>query len=120
MPSDEMKRLRDAIERAKNQVENASSEHGHDEEWWNELAGIVFNSIKANLDEALVAVSEVAGVIAGYEEALSSNRRLVRELDLLLNGSGAALNPSLCDIVAQVKEEEIRSSDYFWTEEYDG
>lgn len=119
MQSGEMKRLRDAIERAKNQVENASLEHSHNEEWWNELAGITLNSINANLDEALIAVSEVAGVIAGYEEVLSSNKRLVRDLDFALNGSGASLNPSLCDIIAQVKREGIRSKKYLIAMEED-
>lgn len=38
-----------------------------------------------------------------YEEVLADHRRLVRELDVLLNGEdGAAKQASLCDIVAQV------------------
>ena len=39
-----------------------------------------------------------------YEEVLTDHRRLVRELDVALNGEeGAAKQASLCDIVAQVK-----------------
>lgn len=38
-----------------------------------------------------------------YEAVLSDHRRLVRELDFVLNGDNAAEQASLCDIVAQVK-----------------
>lgn len=41
--------------------------------------------------------------IADYEESMAGHRRLVRELDMLLNGKdGAAPQASLCDLVAQV------------------
>jgi len=43
-----------------------------------------------------------------YEEVLADHRRLVRELDVALNGSGAAKQASLCDIVAQVRDERWR------------
>lgn len=36
-----------------------------------------------------------------YEEASTDHKRLVRELDVLMNGDGAASQASLCDIVAQ-------------------
>lgn len=40
-----------------------------------------------------------------YEEVLADHRRLVRELDVALNGiEGAAKQASLCDIVSQVKD----------------
>lgn len=46
---------------------------------------------------------ETSGVTAAdYEEVLASHRRLVRELDVLLNGDGAAQQASLCDVVAQL------------------
>jgi hypothetical protein len=38
-----------------------------------------------------------------YEAVLADHRRLVRELDVLLNGEGAAQQASLCDIVAQLQ-----------------
>lgn len=42
-------------------------------------------------------------IASDYEEVLADHRRLVRELDVLLNGEdGAAKQASLCDIVAQV------------------
>ncbi len=43
--------------------------------------------------------------IADYEEAATDHKRLVRELDVLLNGSLAAKQASLCDIVSQVRRE---------------
>lgn len=39
---------------------------------------------------------------ADYEAVLADHRRLVRELDVLLNGDGAAQQASLCDVVGQV------------------
>lgn len=47
--------------------------------------------------------SEDELTIQDYEDVLTDNRRLVRELDVALNGDGAAKQASLCDIVAQVK-----------------
>lgn len=38
-----------------------------------------------------------------YEEVIADHRRLVAELDLLLNGFGAAPQASLCDLVSQMK-----------------
>lgn len=46
--------------------------------------------------------------IGAYEAAMADHRRLVRELDVLLNGDGAAEQASLCDIVAQVRREGIK------------
>jgi hypothetical protein len=42
--------------------------------------------------------------IADYEEVLSDHRRLVREIDVILNGDNAAKQASLCDLVGQIKE----------------
>lgn len=50
------------------------------------------------------AQQESALTVADYEEVLADHRRLVRELDVLLNGDeGAAKQARLCDIVAQVR-----------------
>ncbi|VVD91350.1 hypothetical protein PCO31110_01636 [Pandoraea communis] len=38
--------------------------------------------------------------------------RLVRELDVLLNGDSAAKQASLCDVVSQVRSEQIRSAKF--------
>lgn len=40
--------------------------------------------------------------LADYEEVLADKRRLTRELDVLLNGEGAAKQSSLCDLVSQL------------------
>jgi hypothetical protein len=48
-------------------------------------------------------------MIDDYEEVLADHRRLVRQLDMLLNGSYAAKQASLCDIVSQVASEGIKS-----------
>lgn len=48
-----------------------------------------------------------APTVSDYEEVLADHRRLVRELDVALNGDNAAKQASLCDIVAQVKAEGI-------------
>lgn len=49
--------------------------------------------------------------ISDYEEVLADHRRLVRELDVLLNGEeGAAPQASLGDIVAQVRKEGIKAA----------
>lgn len=45
---------------------------------------------------------------ADYEEVLAGHRRLVRELDVLLNGEGAAAQASLADLVAQVRRQGAR------------
>ncbi len=48
---------------------------------------------------------------ADYEQVLADHRRLVRELDVLLNGEdGAAKQASLCDIIAQVRREGIKAN----------
>lgn len=44
--------------------------------------------------------------ILDYKLLLEDQKRLVRELDIALNGEdGSAEQASLCDIVAQVKDE---------------
>jgi hypothetical protein len=54
------------------------------------------------------APQEAALTVADYEEVLTDQRRLVRKLDVLLNGQdGAAKQASLCDIVAQVSGERV-------------
>lgn len=61
-------------------------------------------AIEAATQEKLLAPLE------DYERVLADHRRLVRELDVLLNGDGAAPQASLCDIVAQVRRAGIKAS----------
>jgi len=51
------------------------------------------------------ARAELEQEVRDYKEVLEDKRRLVRELDVVLNGeAGAAKQASLCDLVAQVKK----------------
>lgn len=49
---------------------------------------------------------QLQDAVKAHEEVHEDHNRLVRELDVLLNGDGAAKQASLCDIVAQVKSEK--------------
>jgi hypothetical protein len=45
--------------------------------------------------------------IADYEEVLQQHKGLVKRLDIALNGTGAAKQASLVDIVAQVEGDKV-------------
>lgn len=62
--------------------------------------------------EHLNLVNNLKQQITDYEEVLEDKRKLTRELDVLLNGENSAKQASLCDIVAQVRFEGIRSVSY--------
>lgn len=65
---------------------------------------IVFNRFYKQCEEQILE-----SVQQDYEEVMEDHRRLVRELDVLINGEeGAAQQASLCDIVAQVKREGLK------------
>ncbi len=42
-----------------------------------------------------------------YEEVIADHKRLVRELDVIINGDNAAQQASLCDIVAQLRSSPL-------------
>lgn len=73
-------------------------------------------SRRAAYREVLNKINSLAGAAHGqqedqltvedYKEVIEDHRRLVRELDVLLNGQDAAQNPSLCDILGQMKKSE--------------
>jgi hypothetical protein len=51
-------------------------------------------------------IEELKKELEGYEEATKDKNRLVRELDIIINGEeGAAKQASLCDIVSQLRNE---------------
>lgn len=56
------------------------------------------------------AAADDALTAADYEEVLTDHRRLVRELDVLINGENAAQQASLCDIVGQVRSECLKAA----------
>lgn len=52
---------------------------------------------------SMLAAAPEAVQVADYEAVIADYARLVRELDVALNGDDAARQASLCDLVAQVK-----------------
>jgi hypothetical protein len=68
-----------------------------------------YDDMRGRLEAALEQRGkDLTQTTADYEEILAGHRRLVRELDVLLNGeAGAARQASLADIVAQVRREGI-------------
>lgn len=55
------------------------------------------------LDESAYSKQAEELTIDDYKKVLEDHRRLVRELDVIINGENAAPQASLCDIVAQLK-----------------
>lgn len=55
-------------------------------------------------------------LILAHEDVATDHKRLVRELDVALNQDGASKQASLCDIVAQVKREGLKSR--WWHRNY--
>ena len=64
--------------------------------------------VKSLLDE----LTEVYAQLTGYKAAMNDFHRLTRDLDVLLNGENAAQQASLCDIVAQVQSEALKSPNH--------
>jgi len=42
--------------------------------------------------------------IKDYEEVFEDHQRLVREIDVMMNGKNAAPQASLCDLVTQIED----------------
>lgn len=49
-------------------------------------------------------ISKAVLTISDYEEVLADKRRLVRELDIIMNGENAAKQASLVDIIGQARK----------------
>ena len=78
-------------------------------EWKGQLSQTVYCGSVGPLCPQCYETCEANSLQPAYEEVLADHRRLVRELDVLLNGQdGAAKQASLCDIVAQVKREGLK------------
>lgn len=69
------------------------------------LVAAIHNLSKDRLRQLVLEIWQLA---EAHEAAAADKRRLVRELDVLLNGDGAAKQASLCDIVAQVRHGNAR------------
>lgn len=57
-------------------------------------------------DKIILDTSRTKLTIEDYKEVFEDHKRLVRELDVLLNGENAAEQASLCDIVSQLKNKQ--------------
>lgn len=57
-----------------------------------------------DVNALLARIEKLEKVIEDYKEVDTDHKKLVRELDVALNGKDAAPQGSLCDIVAQVKQ----------------
>lgn len=66
----------------------------------------ILQSILDDLRE--IGLSDTANYIQGLEKSIADYKRLVRELDVAINGDGAAKQASLCDIVGQVREMRLK------------
>ena len=64
------------------------------------------------LEKARKEIVNLRALGEDYEQAMESKRILTRKLDWLLNGSAAAQQAALCDVVSQVEREQIRSENY--------
>lgn len=67
------------------------------------------------LDEAPVSIPEDVKdkdqlTIDDYKEIIEDHKRLVKELDVILNGVNAATQASLCDIISQLKSKKDGNS----------
>lgn len=75
-------------------------------DYYRNLAGSALVDIPAESEED--KKPSFAQFIKDYDEILQSQRDLVRQLDVLINGEeGAAKQASLCDIVTQLRCENI-------------
>lgn len=62
------------------------------------------------LHELKTQIDELREGFAAHAEYHASVNALVRELDVMLNGSGAAQQASLCDIVCQIKRAGLKAA----------
>jgi hypothetical protein len=64
-------------------------------------------------------VEELERLCADHEEVHADKRRLVREIDVIMNGDGAAKQASLCDLVHQIEALTKDAKRYRWLREGD-
>lgn len=74
-----------------------------------EMGGLIAGIHALGKDRLRDLVLQIWQMSEGYEQVEIDNRRLVRELDVLINGENAAQQASLCDIVAQVRSEGLKA-----------
>ena len=54
--------------------------------------------------ESVINNTEDELTIQDYKDVIDDHNRLVKELDIIINGKNAAENPSLCDLISQLKQ----------------
>jgi hypothetical protein len=63
--------------------------------------GLLWMSLAAKDQE----IARLRQLVSDHEDSAASKRALVRQLDVVWNGDGAAEQASLCDMVAQISSE---------------
>lgn len=64
-----------------------------------------YEELRLTIDEKMNEIERLNSIIKDYEEMEEDKKRLVREMDEILNGKeGMAKQASLCDIVSQIAE----------------
>lgn len=76
--------------------------------WKHQDRYVELKRIQEYTAHAINSHDELVELLQAHCKAQDDGAKLVRELDVLLNGEdGAAIQASLCDIVAQVKKHEL-------------
>lgn len=117
-----LKEIKELMEAYRNQDDDKYSDEEFVEKMIEELPefGIDTSMWEYNYgdccDSAMEFISRAIKGETDYEEVFDDHKRLVRELDVIINGENAAQQASLCDIVAQLKKEHTQTEtkeDYY-------
>jgi len=71
----------------------------------------IIERLRRGMPSAL-AMRDAATELEGLYRVMDYQRQLVRELDIALNGAGAAQQATLADLLSQVKAEGIKSPNF--------
>lgn len=66
------------------------------------------SQVEAALQSNVIVIPQEGLTVSDFEEVNEDKKRLVRELDVIINGENAAKQASLCDMVSQVETEFSR------------
>ncbi len=78
----------------------------------NEYKQFIIDDEAKLLNEAILLIRKYTKpeprdeVIAAHEEAYKDHQRLVRKIDIIMNGDNAAQQASLCDLIGQIEDRE--------------
>jgi len=113
----DLKNLRELCDAATDKKWYASDKFSEDYYHWGYSIGtdkpndsdIVFYCIEDKANASFIAATDPPTVralideIEGHQEAYEDHKRLVREIDVIINGDGAAQQASLCDVVGCIR-----------------